>query len=450
MSLAHLRRSTFGLVASGAALLALSTIVIGAVAYEITHEALEKQLDHRIAAETDAILAESGGTVPGLITAIARRSNARSTSSLDYVLWTADEQPAAGTFEAQRTAPGYEEFLRYRRAGQSGVAQALTTQLNNGALVVAADRGDLEEIDRTLALLFAGAFAAILLLGVTTAGAIAWITRRRLDLIDGAARAIIAGDLGHRIPRDGSGSEFDGLAATLNDMLDRIAGLIETLTQVSSDIAHDLRTPLTRLHNQLELALAEPEPQARTGAIEQARDEAVELLEMFTALLRIAEVEALADRLPATVIDVSALIDQMGETYAPDFDARSSRLEWQRAPDLKVGGDRRLLSQALANLLDNALRHTPAGTRVLLDARRRTDTVLISVQDDGPGTSETDAGRLFRRFARGDAARSTPGHGLGLALVAAIAKSMKGTAMAAAQPGFTVVIEIPVADQPNV
>lgn len=440
LSLARLRRSTVGLVAFVTILFVLAAIVIGAVAFEVTHEALEEQLDHRIAAETGSLLSESGGSVTALAAAIRRRSDARSTSSLDYILVADGGRTLIATIAADPpAAPGFEEFLHYQRDGRAGIAQALTTKLPDATLVVAADRADLAEIDRTLASLFGGALAAMLAIGIGAAFTIGWITRRRLDRIGMAAQAIIAGDLTRRVPQDGSGSEFDRLATTLNQMLDRIAGLIENLRQVSSDIAHDLRTPLTRLHNRLDQAFALNDPEQ----IEAARAEAAELLEIFASLLHIAEIEGMAESLPRTRIDVATLIAKMGETYAPDFEASGHLLGWHSEPDIAVSGDQRLLSRALANLLDNALRHTPAGTRVMLDARRDGDRIEITISDDGPGTPLADPTQLFRRFARGEQSRSTPGHGLGLSLVAAVAAAMGGTVRIANRDGFTVTLNLP-------
>ena len=238
------------------------------------------------------------------------------------------------------------------------------------------------------------------------------------------------------MPRDGSDSEFDRLAATLNRMLDRMAALMDNLRQVSTDVAHDLRTPLTRLCNQLDRAAA-----GDAEAIDAARRQADDLLEIFAALLRIAEVEGLAERRAMAVIDLSALLDDMAETYRPDFEAAGHHLATDIAPGLYVEGDRRLLAQALSNLLENTLRHTPAGTTAMLSARTTQDVIEVTLKDDGPGVSPGDAQRLFRRFARAEVSRTTDGHGLGLALVRAIAVGHGGNAfLSESGGGFGVTI----------
>lgn len=441
----RLWRSTFGLVALVAVLFALATLGIGAVAYRVTHEAFEEQLDRRISAETAALIEEAQEEgLAGLAEAVRRREIARSTASLDYLLVDGAHHRLAGSMVTRvPSRPGYEELLAYRRGSTHGIAQALTTRIAGGTLIVAADRRDLQEIDWQLKALFAAALAAMLALGVAAAALVGWITRRRLARIDGTALAIISGELDRRVPRDGSGSEFDRLAGTLNRMLDRIAGLMANIRQVSSDVAHDLRTPLTRLTGHLDRALAIDEPAGRIAEIEAASAQAAELLEIFAALLRIAEIEGLADRLSREPVDLGALVEQMAETYRPDMEAKGHRLLCHVMLDVVMAGDRRLLSQAVANLLDNALRHTPSGTTVTLFVRREGGARLLGVSDDGPGVDEADAERLFQRFARGEQARSTPGNGLGLALVAAIAAAHGGRASIMDGAGFGIVLGFP-------
>ncbi|MEH3107171.1 MAG: HAMP domain-containing sensor histidine kinase [Sphingomonas fennica] len=439
--LARLSRSTFGIVVLVALAFAAATLAIGAVAYEVTHEALEEQLDHRVAVETSALMAEvREGGLPGVADAIRLREDARNEASLDYLLVDHAGRPIVATITPLTPVePGYQEHFGFRRGNDTGVGQALATPLLGGMLVVVADRRDLAAIDRTLASLFATALAAMLALGIGAAVLVGWLTRRRLSRIDATAQAIIAGDLTQRVPRDGSDSEFDRLAATLNRMLDRIAALMDNLRQVSTDVAHDLRTPLTRLCHQLDRAAA-----GDPGAIEAARRQADDLLEIFAALLRIAEVEGLAERRALGSIDLSALLEDMADTYRPDFEAGGHHLTTDIVPGLHIEGDRRLLAQALSNLLENILRHTPAGTTAMMSARSTQDGIEITLEDDGPGIDASDAARLFQRFARAEVSRTTDGHGLGLALVRAIAVGHGGSAiLSRSDGGFGVTLRLP-------
>lgn len=431
--------STFGLVSFVGMAFAAAVLGIGILAYELTHEAVELQLDHRIAVETRSLLEEAREDgLTGVADSIRRRTAFRSTASLDYLLVNDLGEPLAGTITARVPKPGYEEFFAYNRGDVAGVAQALTTPIAGGTLVVAADRADLYELDASLRQLFGWAGAGVLIAGLLAAFLIAWLTRRRLAAIDRTARAIIAGDHAHRVPRDESGSEFDRLAETLNSMLSRNAALLENLRQVSSDVAHDLRTPLTRLCARLDTALSEEEHEARAKAVVAAREEASELLEIFAALLRIAEIEAKDARLRRESVDLSALVEQMGETYQPDFEAVGRQLDWDVPPCLVVPGDRRLLSQALANLLDNILRHAEPGANASIVAAPKDNHVELAVYDSGRGAAHPNPAILFERFARSEQSRTQEGHGLGLALVAAIAAFHGGSARIENARGFEV------------
>lgn len=437
-------RGTFGLVALVALGFALATLAIGIVAFETTHEALEQQLDRRIAAETQALIDEGDDGPTGIAAAIRRREAARSTASLAYRLVNAAGRPVAGRLEARvPSTAGYVELLPYSVSGERRIAQSLTTKLPSGhRLLVAADRAVIDEMDATLLRLFAGAFGAMLLLGIVGAWIVGAVTRARLARIDRTALAIIDGDLARRVPVTGSGDEFDGVAATLNRMLDRIGGLMDNLRQVSSDVAHDLRTPLTRLQNRLDEALASDERAVQHNAIEAAASEARDLLEVFAALLRIAEVEGMSARAHFTEVALSALVADLAEVYRPAMEASGHRLATAISRGIAIQGDRRLLQRLLSNLLDNAIAHTPAGTKVTVALEQIGASVRLSVADDGPGVSPDAAATLFQRFTRADSSRSTSGHGLGLAMVSAIVAAHGGTVAVQQFPGFAIVVDI--------
>lgn len=431
-------RGTSGLVALIALGFALATLAIGVVAFETTHEALEVQLDHRIAIETQALIAEGDDGLQGVAAAIRRREAARSTASLSYRLVDDRGRTVAGALHAEVPAtPGYFELLPYTAGEERRIAQSLTTVLPGGhRLLVAADRAVIDEMDATLLRLFLGAFGAMLLLGSSAAWLVGIVTRRRLARIDGTALAIIEGDLARRVPVLGSGDEFDGVAATLNRMLDRIGGLMDNLRQVSSDVAHDLRTPLTRLHNRLDEALTSDDRAIQRAAIASASAEARELLDIFAALLRIAEVEGMNARAQFTPVDLSSLVVEMADAYRPAMEADGRMLVVEVDDHVTMPGDRRLLQRMLTNLLDNAILHTPPGTRVRAVLDRHDKMIRLAVSDDGPGVTEHEAASLFHRFARTDRSRSTAGHGLGLAMVAAVVGAHGGSANIVPQPGF--------------
>ncbi len=438
----RLWRSTSGLAAILSASFALATLMISALAYEVTHEALEKQLDHRTATETRALLSEPGSDrLAAIAAAIRRRERIAGFDHLGYILVDARGRRLAGQFAATApTTAGYEEFLRH---GDGSVAQALTTRIpGGGRLVVAADRALLAETDRDLIILFIAAFGAMLLLGVASAWTVGTVTRRRLNRIDATALAIIGGDLTRRMPIDGSGSEFDRVSTTLNRMLDRIAALMENLRQVSSDVAHDLRTPLTRLNNRLDEALATRDEGGCRDAIGAASRQAAELLEIFAALLRISEIETMGVRRHFRTVALGQAISELVETYRPDAEASGHVLTASIDPTASISGDRRLLLQLVSNLLDNALRHTPAGTSVKVALLASGAGARLTIMDDGPGVDPVETDRLFQRFTRSERSRSTEGHGLGLALVKAIALAHHGSVTLEPGPGFGVRIDL--------
>lgn len=243
------------------------------------------------------------------------------------------------------------------------------------------------------------------------------------------------------MPVNGAGDEFDRVAETLNQMLDRIAVLMDNLRQVSSDVAHDLRTPLTRLHNRLDEALATDDRHAQRLAIKAATAQSRELLDIFAALLRIAEVEGMGVKAQFREMPLSELVDSIVETYRPDAEISGHILNKAIEPNLKLVGDRRLIQQLLSNLLDNALAHTPAGTTISVALDKPGEHTRIVVADDGPGVAPEETANLFQRFTRGQRSRTSDGHGLGLALVAAITAAHGGKLKLTSNPGFEITVE---------
>jgi signal transduction histidine kinase len=262
----------------------------------------------------------------------------------------------------------------------------------------------------TLALAFAG--------GALMSGGLL----RRIEMISRAARDIMRGDFSRRIPVRGTGDELDHLVRSLNAMLERNEMAMESVRQVSNDIAHDLRTPLTRLRQRLELA------QRRARSLEdwqRAADGCISdmdaILETFGALLRIAQIESGMPARRFAEVDLSELLRTVIEVYQPMAEERKQRFSAQIASGLTVRGDRELLAQMVANLIENAMKHSPAGASIGLITLRSPGAIAVEITDSGPGIPATERGRVFQRFYRLERSRSTPGNGLGLSLVEAIA-----------------------------
>ena len=295
--------------------------------------------------------------------------------------------------------------------------------------------------------------AALALLGgwLMSAGVV-----RRIEAINEVGREIMDGDLSRRVSSDGSGDEFDQLAVNLNRMLARIEALMASVRQVSDNIAHDLRTPLSRLHTKLSQLRDTDLPAGSAVGVDAAINDAEELLSAFNALLRIARVESGSRRAAFTDLDPVPLLHDVTELYEPLAADKGQTLEVQPAlpatggagnlpadQGLRVHGDRDLLFQALANLLDNAIKYPPEGGRILLGVAAVDEALDISVTDTGPGIPSELRRKVLQRFYRIDESRSAPGHGLGLSLVQAVAQ-LHGAALRLddAEPGLRVVLSL--------
>ena len=246
---------------------------------------------------------------------------------------------------------------------------------------------------------------------------------RRIDAMTKTCNAIVAGQFNDRIALRGSNDELDRLARAINAMLDRIAALLENLRQVSSDVAHDLRTPLTHLRQRLEHAhLKSANIEDYSAAVSRAIADTDELLRVFTALLRISQIEAGTRTAAFSVLSLSDLLDRIYEMYRPVAEDHGHVLQRSIREAVNVRGDAELLTQLFVNLVENALRHTPSGTRIVIALDVSSDAAIARVCDSGPGIDVGEREKVFRRFYRVTTSRTSPGHGLGLALVAAIAK----------------------------
>ena len=245
----------------------------------------------------------------------------------------------------------------------------------------------------------------------------------RVDAITQTCERVISGNLNERIPLRGRGDEWDRLARAINEMLDRISSLLENLQQVSSDVAHDLRTPLTRLRNRLETAREKSTGVVEySTAINSALEDTDRLLSLFSALLRISQIEAGTRVQSFAPVALSDLLESLFQLYLPVAEDCGHFLARELQAGLTLRGDQELLTQLFSNLIENALRHTPAGTHIRLALASVNGEYIASVIDDGPGVPAEDLGKVTRRFYRGSSSRSSEGHGLGLSLVAAIAQ----------------------------
>lgn len=381
--------------------------------------ALRQQLDIAIAGEAEGFAREYEALGLGGLAASVEAYSRRRGPLLVALLGPAGRTIAGRVPAAPHRLQGFAD-LAVPETGQR--LRALGAVLPGGfTLVLATDLAPVEEAARALAwtLPIAGGTAALLALALGFLAASG--LERRLARANDAARRIMDGDLSHRLPLAGRDDEFDRLTETINLLLARIEALVAAQRQVTDDIAHDLRSPLSRLRQMLEGRLARPRDPAEDGAVlERALAELDSVLATFAALLRIARIEA-SGREGFARVDLSGLVAGLAELYGPVAEEAGRRLETRIAPGIAVAGDAALLRQAIANLLDNALAH--GGPQIALEL---CPGPVVTVADDGPGIPADEREAVTRRFYRRDASRATHGAGLGLALVAATAKRHGG------------------------
>ncbi len=423
----HIPRTTFGLAVMVSVVLTALAVLSGLVGRYFAHEELEQQLDHRITTESSLLIEEyDRGGLAALAAMVDSHHDRHENSGLGYLLVDHQGRRLAGSLQAEApNKAGWREHLYVgnKTTGDRRAHQALTVILPAGErLVVAADRMPVEEIDAVIGWITAGMTSVMLMMGIGSAWILGLITRRRIDNISKVANAIAAGDLSRRIDRNNRAGEFDRLTETLNRMLDRNAELLTNLKQISTDIAHDLLTPLGRLQQQLELALTDCQnTQDYRHTVERAIATAVEIQQLFSSLLKISEIESLTLRKTFTPVSLTEVAKRVTDAFRPDIEENGRKLIVRLDHDLHILGERHLLSQLLVNLIENAMRHTPVGTTISVILSRAADHTILTVEDDGPGIPVADRARVIERFVRLEASRSTKGHGLGLSLVKAIA-----------------------------
>ena len=315
---------------------------------------------------------------------------------------------------------------------------------------------DLEERERLYHIVLAAArwsVAIVVVLGLAGGLFVSRRVLRRVDAMTETTRTIMAGDLGERLPVAGTGDELDRLAENLNVMLERIEALMHGLKEVSDNIAHDLKTPLTRLRNRSEEALRTAKSEAEyRAALEATIEESEGLIRTFNALLMIARAESGQARDDMSEFDAAEIAHDVGELYEPLAEEKGITLKVEADAPAKVKGNRELVSQALANLVDNAIKYTKprdttangATPEIVVRALNEGDRILLTVADRGPGIPEADRGRVVERFVRLEQSRSQPGSGLGLSLASAVARLHGGElTLADNQPGLKSVIALP-------
>ena len=455
------RTTTFRLSLTYLALFSAAAIVAIVYIYWNTTVLLSRQLNQTIDAELKGLAEQyRAGGLDQLVRIVAERSGTPGNSL--YLVADSEGRRLAGNLSAVSpelwNSLGPVEFV-YQRPATGGVEKRLAFanvfRLASGyRLIVGRDIEDRRELARMVRSAMLWGLGVMALFGI---GGGYWVSRKLLARIDALAettRTIMDGDLTGRLPVTGSGDELDRLSESLNLMLARIEQLMAGLREVSDNIAHDLKTPLNRLRNRVEQALREPYGEAAyREVLERTIEEADGLIKTFNALLSIARIEAGAGGENREKLDVSALLRDVAELYEPVAEERGIELRAETDAPIFVRADRQLLGQAIANLIDNALKYgapersSGNGSRpeVEVSAHAKGPIAEIVVTDRGPGVPVPDRERVLDRFVRLEASRSEPGSGLGLSLVAAVARLHGGILrLEDNEPGLRVVLALPV------
>jgi signal transduction histidine kinase len=433
-----------------AVLFALSALALVLFLWWATAGLLDRQVEAAIRADAQGLSEQwQEGGLTALQSTIEDRLAENADDDAIYLLVNPSMRPLAGNLPnwpaaVTDTETAYE--LMVTHAGVSGMARVERFNLPDGSrLLIGRDIETRAPLRALLTSALLWSLVLLALLGSVGGLVMQRLFQRMIASVADTAGAIAQGDLRRRVRLSGRRDEFDGLAATINDMLDRIARLMDGVREVSNSIAHDLRTPIARARARLEDAAAHAAgADELRAAVGRAITDLDNVASVFDALLRIAEIEAGTRRSAFADLDLGPLIADLAELYSAPAEERGLTLRFHAPDPLPVHGDRDLIGQAVVNLLDNALKFSPPGGSVRLEAGIANGQVQIVVQDAGPGIPLADRARATERFYRGEAARQTPGSGLGLALVDAVATLHSGMlSLEDSAPGLRAVLRLP-------
>jgi signal transduction histidine kinase len=449
-----LRSTTLRLALIAIAIFGAAVIALFSYVYWSTASFVRSRADRAVAAEQAMLLRAHEKTGRnGLIAAIERRIAEPPFAAGQYLfvdpagMRLAGNVPAWPPALAQSNGWGTFRVPPGMPPGTDApLVRAMVTTLPDGSrLLVGQAIDDLDAFARRIeTALLLGIILIFVLAGVASVS----VTRRtvgRIETINATSRAIMQSGLGERIPMRGTRDEWDQLAANLNSMLDRIEGLMAEVRQVTDNVAHDLRTPLARMRGRLEKAYgAEGASERERALIGDTLADLDGVLRMFSSLTRISQIEANGRTDASRLVDLAEIAREVAELFDAAAEDKGGRLAVAGDGAAMVVGDRDLLFDALANLVDNAIKHGRAGGQVTVTVTPRADGCEICVADDGPGIPAQDRQHVFKRFYRLERSRRTPGNGLGLSLVAAVAR-LHGAAIEITDnaPGLSIRLRFP-------
>lgn len=439
------RSLLFRLAITYAGLFLTSVILLLALFYWVTIWMPTERLKEQIATETGAMrMIHKKEGIEALASALQRRAAGESIPKRYHALIDPQGQTYSANLPSwpKRTSARWlqvEADLYFEGDEEDHEALVLDSRLSDGSrLLIGIDVEDIDDIEEALLEASTWGLPSLLLLVVLGAMAMSMAVTRRLDVIDAAARRVMQGSLKDRIPRIHSGDDLDRLAGTLNEMLSRIEQSMLSVRRVSDSVAHELRTPLARLHARLLEVRASTEaiaPESLAALV----DEVELMIRMFDAVLRISRIESGSHTMDRQPVDLASVVFDVVEFYEPVIEERGLSLSVDVARDLTIVGDKDLIFQALANILDNAVKFTFTGGTIAIAGRQSGEGAVLTLRDTGPGIGEKDRALVTERFYRGADQVHSKGFGLGLALVAAVA-DIHGSivSFANAEPGLIV------------
>ncbi len=447
-----LRSSTFRLAVLYMALFGASVAVLLTFIYWSTAGYMALQTDDTIEAEVTGLAERyrlSG--LDGLIRSIDERVSRKPNGDAVYLLTDDQLTPLIGNLDrwprVARDSDGWLNFDLEQATSEGEVThrgRARPFTLRGGYRLLVGR--DMQELDATRSLIvraIAWGLAITVMMALAGGIMLSRRTMRRLEAINETSRRIMRGDLSRRVPTRSSDDDFDQLADNLNGMLDTIEELMEDVRRVTDNVAHDLRTPLTRLRNRLENLKSDND--ADKSSIEAALADADGLLDTFNALLRIASIESGRRRAAFKSIPLDDVVRDVTELYEPLAEQKQQKLDVSVSDDVCIQGDRDLLFQAFANLLDNAIKYTPQGGSIRVTLDDGASGPRIRIVDSGPGIPQQSRDKVFKRFFRLEESRHTPGNGLGLSLVEAVARLHNASIKLGGEPGLDVSLAFPKA-----
>ncbi|MDD5272475.1 MAG: HAMP domain-containing sensor histidine kinase [Methylovulum sp.] len=414
-----------------------SFVAIGVSVYLLTLHSLEQQLKAGIEMEAQRLRAEyDDDGLGGLIEEITEDEGGAAHV---YGLQGAQGEWLAGRLKVFVPKAGWQQLS----IADMPLVYALLIALPDGGwLVVGHDGRAIQATGQAIIQAFLSGIVLVLVLGVGGGFYLSRTFLKKIAAITVATEAIIGGDLKHRLPVAKHHDELDKLAVLLNLMLDKIGALLDNVQQVSNDIAHDLRTPISRLQFGLAQALSKPlSADGYQEHIANALNEVDKVLATFSALLRIAQIESGSRRSGFKPVNLSHLLKSVAEALAPVAEEQGKTLYTDIAPDIVIIGDQELLVQLAFNLLENAILHTPEQTRINLSLQAQGQRLVWGVADNGPGIAQAYRDKVVQRFYRLEQSRTTPGNGLGLSIAAAVVELHEGRLqLLDNQPGLKVVV----------